>query len=486
MPSQSTEFPIWRIIYTDLVVVLATTLGVQFFWRASGTTVLGALHLPGKLLPTYTLISLLIVALWMLALWLSGSWKQSNLGSGTIEYSLVARASVLTFVVIALTSYLLKAQLARGYVLLAMPIGLTLLLLSRWAWRKYLIRNRQNGNYCKAAVVVGTARSVSQVCERLEADAASGLSVVGAFLSRHTIPLSESQQLVMPGNSVPILGGVNDLIPVIRSRHIDSVIIANTDDLSPSDVRKLGWQLLPSNENLYLAANVVDIAGPRLAIRPVAGIPLIEVQQPQLNAINLLMKRLIDIVISIFAIVVCLPLFVVAAIQIRSFDRQAIFFVQERVGLKGTIFKMIKFRTMTVGAEKELNSLDTTDHDSAGNTILFKLRDDPRVTKPGRWMRRYSVDELPQLFNVLLGHMSMVGPRPPLAREVDSYDEYVTARFIVKPGITGLWQISGRSDLSWEESVRADLSYVQNWSIMADFTIMWRTIKAVFVGKGAY
>lgn len=486
MKKTRTNFPVWRIALTDLVVALVTTFGVQLTWPTDPFIVLNTLHLPIPVAANYTLISLVIVAIWVFMLWQTGSWSQSILGAGPAEYQKVTRATLITFLSIALISYLTKAEIARGYLLLTLPIGIVLLLIARRFWRGVLIRRRARGRYCKKAVVVGSVKSSDELCAKLALHPEAGLTVVGAFLSQHSIPMTESQQLTLTESGVPIWGGIDDLLPVIRGQHIDSVIVGSADELSPMDVRKLGWELMPRRENLYLAANIFDIAGPRLSLKPVSGLSLIEVDEPQLTGLNRFLKRAIDIVLSLVALILAIPLFIGVAIAIKRFDGKSVFFVQERIGRHGRPFKMVKFRTMRVSAEREVPELLDADHDIAGNTVLFKLKDDPRVTKPGVWLRRYSIDELPQLLNVLVGQMSLVGPRPPLKSEVAQYDTHVKSRFLVKPGITGLWQISGRSDLSWEESVRADLSYVQNWSIASDLLILLRTIRVVVSGRGAY
>lgn len=486
MRSKTSRFPAWRLAITDLLITLGVTLSVQALWPVSGALVLSQFGLIGRVLPTYTVVSLVIVLLWMLALWQTGSWRQSQLGTGTTEYNSVALATVFTFVAIALFSYLTKAEIARGYLLLAMPIGLITLLVGRWLWRQVLVRQRAAGRYSESAVIVGSVKSANELATKLVAHNELGLRVVGAFLSQHTVPLSASQQLTLTTGGIPIWGGIDDLIPTIRERRIDGVIICSADELSPSDVRRLGWELLPSQEKLYLAANIVDVAGPRLALKPVAGVPLIEVEQPKLEGFSRFAKRWFDIFGVIVALILAAPIMLICAIAVKLTDRGPVFFTQNRIGYAGAQFRMVKFRTMREGAESLVDHLNEVEHDAAGNTVLFKLKDDPRVTPAGRWMRRFSLDELPQLFNVLAGTMSLVGPRPPLASEVEQYERVVLNRFIVKPGITGLWQVSGRSDLSWEDSVKADLGYVQNWSIMLDIIILWRTVKAVITGKGAY
>jgi len=173
------------------------------------------------------------------------------------------------------------------------------------------------------------------------------------------------------------------------------------------------------------------------------------------------------------------------AVAVKLTSKGPVFFRQERVGINGEMFRMIKFRSMVVDAEARLASLREEQHD-AGNQVLFKIKNDPRITKVGKFIRRFSIDELPQLFNVVIGDMSLVGPRPPLMAEVELYGDEARRRLLVKPGMTGLWQVSGRSDLTWDDTVRLDVYYVENWSITGDLVILWKTAKAVVSSSGAY
>ena len=235
--------------------------------------------------------------------------------------------------------------------------------------------------------------------------------------------------------------------------------------------------------DLVVSPGMVDVAGPRLTLRPTGGLPLIFVDKPQYEGAKRFQKRAFDVCFSLALLLCAAPLMVAAAVRIKAYDGGPVFYLSERIGLDGVPFQMIKFRTMVVGADRQLASLA---HLSDSDGALFKMRQDPRITPVGRLLRRYSIDELPQFINVLRGEMSVVGPRPPLACEVDAYDARVRRRLLVRPGITGLWQISGRSDLSWEDSVRLDLSYVENWSMLADFAIAAGTLGAVVRARGAY
>jgi exopolysaccharide biosynthesis polyprenyl glycosylphosphotransferase len=196
-------------------------------------------------------------------------------------------------------------------------------------------------------------------------------------------------------------------------------------------------------------------------------------------------KRAFDLAAALILIILFSPLLAAAAVAVRLSTPGPVLFRQERVGLNGEHFFMLKFRSMVVDAEQRLTDLRDVDR-AVGNSVMFKMKNDPRITPIGSFLRRFSLDELPQLFNVLGGSMSLVGPRPPLEREVAVYEHHVHRRFLVKPGITGLWQVSGRSNLSWEDTVRLDLYYVENWSITGDLLILWRTSRAVLARDGAY
>ncbi|MET4003012.1 exopolysaccharide biosynthesis polyprenyl glycosylphosphotransferase [Arthrobacter sp. UYCu511] len=248
-------------------------------------------------------------------------------------------------------------------------------------------------------------------------------------------------------------------------------------------MRQLGWALSTSGTDLILAPALTDIAGPRIHTRPVAGLPLIHVTTPRLEGGKRVAKRLFDMSLSGILLLFFAPLMALVAVFIKGDSRGPVFFKQDRVGVLGEPFRMYKFRSMGVDAEARLPELQT---DNDGSGLLFKLKSDPRVTRVGAILRRFSIDELPQLINVLNGEMSLVGPRPPLPAEVADYEDHVRRRLLVKPGLTGLWQVSGRSNLSWQDSVRLDLYYVENWSMTGDMVILIRTIRAVLQRDGAY
>ena len=235
--------------------------------------------------------------------------------------------------------------------------------------------------------------------------------------------------------------------------------------------------------DLVVAPGMVDVAAPRMSVWLVGGQSLIHVEKPQYSGAKRFDKRAFDVVFSLMVLLAAAPVLLAAALAIKLTSPGPVFYLSQRVGLDGVPFRMVKFRSMVVDADKKLADIA---HLNESDGVLFKIRQDPRVTSVGRFLRRYSIDELPQFFNVLRGEMSVVGPRPPLPKEAEAYDLTTRRRLLVRPGITGLWQVSGRSDLSWADSVRLDLSYVENWSMAGDLGIAASTLKAVVASSGAY
>jgi exopolysaccharide biosynthesis polyprenyl glycosylphosphotransferase len=282
---------------------------------------------------------------------------------------------------------------------------------------------------------------------------------------------------------VPVLGRPADVLTVLQVARADAVVLTAWSDVGQEELRRLSWDLEGTGVQLLVAPRLTEVATPRLHIRTVGGMPLLDVQEPEFTGVRRAVKTALDYGLATFALIVLAPVLAAAAVAVKVTSPGPVLFRQERVGRHGKHFVMHKFRSMYVDAEQRLAQLE---HLNEGGGPLFKLRDDPRVTPVGRFIRRYSLDELPQLFDVLLGRMSMVGPRPPLPSEVAQYEDDVRRRLLVKPGLTGLWQVSGRSDLSWEESVRLDLSYVENWFLGLDLSIIARTVSAVLARHGAY
>ncbi|HET8778617.1 MAG TPA: sugar transferase [Agromyces sp.] len=466
-----------RLLVTDLIVIVFAVYVSQFIrFGTSGEM----LRIPGEqggvFELNYTLVSAILAGAWLLALALFATRDRNIVGAGTSEYRRITDATIRVFAVLAIIAFLLQSEVGRGYLLVALPLGLALLLVSRWGWRKWLIHRRAEGAFSHRVILMGERQKSVHVAQQIARDGTSGFKIVGAITERGTV----DREL---GPEIPVLGDYDSLTRVLDEARADTVIFTGADTIDPRGMREIGWQLEAKSTNLIVAPALTDVAGPRIHARPVAGLPLIQVDYPEFEGRKYAAKRAFDLVVSFLALVVLSPVFLVIAILVRSDSPGPAFYLQERVGLNGKRFRMLKFRSMVVDAESQLPSLlDRTD----GNGVLFKLRDDPRVTKVGAVLRRHSLDELPQLVNVLLGDMSLVGPRPPLASEVERYDMWARRRLLVRPGITGLWQTQGRSDLSWEDSVRLDLYYVENWSLTGDVIILYRTVRSVARSEGAY
>lgn len=263
-----------------------------------------------------------------------------------------------------------------------------------------------------------------------------------------------------------------------------AVLITDTEHLGHESLRDLTWQLEGSGIDVLLSPNVLDVSSGRLTLDDVSGMPLLHLSEPQYAGAGRFGKTLFDCVGSALIIAACSPLLMAAALAVKLTSAGPVFYRQERVGKDGRTFAMIKFRSMRLGADAELANLLAAEGKSLAE--LPKLSQDPRLTQVGAFLRRYSIDELPQLFNVVKGDMSLVGPRPQRDFEVANYDHVATRRLTVRPGMTGLWQVSGRSNLSYEEAIRLDVHYVENWSITSDLMILWRTVRAVAASDGAY
>lgn len=468
-----------RLVVTDALVLAWVVFGVQIAWfgfTSADVAFRGSLDV---LAVNYTAISVILTVSWMFMLGIFGSRSYRVLGTGTQEYRLIVDASVRLFGLLAIVAYLFQIDLARGYILIALPLGVVVLIFSRWMWRQWLGVQRSRGTYSSRVLLVGSRASVLHIAKELSRQPEAGYLVVGAC-----VPGGGSTDR-LPDEKVPVFVTIDRLAEAMQTTGADTVVITSSEELSAEKIREISWSLEPGRQHLVVAPSLTDIGGPRIHTRPVAGLPLIHVETPRYSGAKQFTKRAFDLVASSVLIVLLSPVLALIAVTVRLTSSGPVFFRQERVGINGSRFNMLKFRSMVTNAEDLLEQLRVKQRDK-GNAVLFKMEDDPRVTAAGRILRRYSLDELPQLFNVFGGSMSLVGPRPPLQREVNQYDRHVHRRFLVKPGITGLWQVSGRSNLSWEDTVRLDLFYVENWSITGDIAILWRTGKAVVARDGAY
>ncbi|WP_232521045.1 sugar transferase [Micromonospora phaseoli] len=419
---------------------------------------------------------------WLAALTLNRAYETRYLFVGNDEYARVVRSGLALLTTLAVVALAFDFRLARGYMIIAMPMMIVIGVGMRYLVRQRLHRSWACGDRLHRVILVGHAHAVGEMTRRLRRERYHGLGVVGACLpyqeaaagTWHTGP-------PLP----PVLGTFEDVATAVSHAGADTVVVLSCPEIAGATLRRLGWQLERDDVDLIVASTLVDVAGDRTTIRPVDGLPMLHVEHPRLKGGRRFVKAVFDRVSALLLLLLASPLMLVIALLVRLAPgaRGPVIFRQERVGRNGRLFVIYKFRTMYTDAEERLAQLlHRNEHDGE----LFKIRDDPRVTRFGHRLRRFSLDELPQLVNVVKGDMSLVGPRPPLAREVANYPPDMRRRLVVKPGLTGLWQVSGRSDLSWEESIRLDLSYVENWSLTMDLTILLRTVGAVVRSSGAY
>jgi exopolysaccharide biosynthesis polyprenyl glycosylphosphotransferase len=452
---------------------ITVSLGIAHLLRFGVSAAL----LPGPNVP-YVLVALVGVPLWLGVLALAGCYDRRILGTGSDEYRRVLNGGVHFLAVVALAHFLGRLVIARGYVGVLIPVALVLTLLARFGVRMWLHRQRRHGRYVHRLILVGTPRAVVEVGQHLVRSEWSGFLLVGMCVDMGP---EDVPSLTVGARSIPVVGTPSDLAAAIDLCRADAVAI--TTESKPGELRALAAELAGTDVDLLVAPAIADVAGPRTVVRDVAGLSLLHVEEPTFTGPQRIAKEAFDRAGAVAALLVLAPVFAVVALAVKLDSPGPVFYRQTRVGRDGRRFSMVKFRTMVVGADRLRAELE---HQNEADGLLFKLRTDPRVTRSGRILRRYSIDELPQILNVVRGDMSMVGPRPPLPAEVDLYERHVTRRLLVKPGITGLWQVSGRSDLPWDEAVRLDLYYVDHWSPTMDLAIIAKTFSAVIKGAGAY
>ena len=405
-------------------------------------------------------------------------WDQSVLGQGVEEYRRLGRALLTVTVAVALVGLAVGLPQVRWWVFLSLPLVAMAVFPLRYALRKVLHARRLSGRCLLPVIAAGSAESVMDLITRIRQEPHNGWQVRAAC-----IPAEARTNLGDEVNGVPVVGTTEDVAEIARSGHYRVVAITADEQWSSQRLQRLAWTLEGSPAELVVAPVLLEITGPRLHISPVFGFPLLRLSAPAFTGPRRVIKECTDRGLAALMAVVLAPLILTIAVLVRASGPGPVLYRQRRIGRGGGEFTMLKFRTMVPDADSRRRELSRR-NDAEGP--LFKLRRDPRVTRIGAVLRRYSLDELPQLFNILGGSMSLVGPRPPLQDEVRFFGPESMRRLLVKPGLTGMWQVSGRSDLSWDEAVRLDLRYVENWSLALDVVILWKTVRAVAGGKGAY
>ena len=451
-----------RLIISDAIVVSAV-LGIGLFISSRAST--------WAIDPTLAIYGTPIVIglIWLAFLAMRGSYDQRIVGLGTEEIRRVVSATLYTFAIVAGTSYLIRADISRSYAFVSLPLGLALITAMRFYWRGWLYRQRSMGRFTFRTVVVGDNRSRAELAQRLERDSFTGYLVVGEF-------------------GDPVQGGKSDnqwfdnLSRLLDQSQAAALALAPSSGISSETIRQITWLIESRGIELLAAPAIMDVAGPRLTVRPAAGLPLLHLDQARLSRPQRISKRTLDLVGSIALIALLSPLMLISALSVRLTSAGPVIYRQVRIGRGGREFTMFKFRTMKDGADAEREQLRAQHGKS---TPMFKLTKDPRVTKVGKFLRQWSLDELPQLFNVVGGSMSLVGPRPHPLDDVDRYEFIAYRRLALKPGITGLWQVEGRSELEWNEALQLDIYYVEMWSLAGDLVLLSRTVRAVLRRSGA-
>ncbi|MFT3874826.1 MAG: sugar transferase [Propioniciclava sp.] len=485
-PTGAPKSPRWQssytrwLVLTDLLVILASVYGAQFLrFGIIGSTENVGMDWRWDITLSYTGLSALLTVVWMMALQVADTRECRVIGAGFTEYKRVIDSTVWTFGVFAILDVMFKVSAARGYLFIAFPLGLALLLTSRFLWRKWMHAQRRLGRFQYRAIVVGDYAKSAHVGRQIVRQPNAEYRIVGAVTDPGPAEKSSLLGVVRPTRTYSI----STIMTLIDDVKADTLILTSSDTLEPASMRRLGWALEEQGVELVVAPALTDIAGPRIHTRPVAGLPLLHIEFPEFDGRKYWVKRAFDIVVSAALIVLLSPVLAAVALAVKLTSPGPLLFKHTRIGQNGQPFQMLKFRSMVVNADAQLKELLA--QQGTDGKPLFKVRNDPRITPVGKFIRKYSLDELPQLFNALLGTMSLVGPRPQVEGEVALYDNAAARRLLVKPGLTGLWQVSGRSNLAWEDALRLDLYYVENWSLSGDIVILFRTVKAVVTPDGA-
>ncbi|MGJ4844534.1 sugar transferase [Leifsonia sp. Le1] len=458
---------------TDTLIVAVAVHIAQLFRFTADASVLSV----GGVAFDYVAVSAVLVVVWSGSLVAFHSYDPRIMGVGEDEYRRVLVSSVSAFGGIAIVAFMLQIDIARGYLVIALPLGALALCANRRIWRGWLARRRRAGEYLARVLLVGSVDDVAFTAAALRSSPGAGFAV--AAVATDTSPAMSANGDELPARVSDIAGAAE----AAANLRVDAVVIAGELPGGRTALRSLGWDLERVGIELVVSSPLIGVDQLRVRHRPVGTLPLMHVELPEYFGTRRTIKRVFDAVAAGVGLVVLLPVFAVIASMIKAEDGGPVFFRQTRVGQNGARFSIVKFRTMDVRAEAMKAEL-AAQNEGAGP--LFKLRDDPRVTPVGRFLRRFSLDELPQLWNVLVGDMSLVGPRPALPDETSEYERHEDRRLLVRPGITGLWQVSGRSDLSWEQGVGLDLDYVENWTLLRDVVILVRTASAVIRPTGAY
>jgi len=475
------RFTVWTLQYLLVLAAVDAVIG------GIAAAVPASMSYTFSFYQAVPLICMIGLLSWPVAISLSRGYRRARIDVGSSEFRAVMLGGTVLVMAIALPAGFLALPnegLVPGSPLFALlkvtavgaPIAVFLSLTARLFARKFLHRLQKKGGNTRHVIVVGSSAAAQQLTDRIHREPHSGMKVIGYCLPSNELP----NGMV---NGIPVLGSLDQVADVVRTVGSDAVAVTSDDATRYNYLRQLAWSLEGAGVDLLVDPGLEEVAAPRLHIRPGAGLSLVEVDEPKFTGWQRLIKRVCEIALTSLGLIVVAPVMLGIAAAVKLQDRGPVIFRQARVGRGGELFTMLKFRSMVVDAEARKVDLLALNE---GHGALFKLGDDPRITRLGKFLRDFSLDELPQLFNVLRGSMSLVGPRPHLAHEVAQMPLEANRRSLVSPGLTGLWQVSGRSDLQENDAIRLDLRYVENWSLALDLQILWKTASAVLARRGAH
>ncbi|MET0694086.1 MAG: sugar transferase [Propionibacteriaceae bacterium] len=465
------QFLSWSRRYVRGLVALDVVVGIIAVYF--GSMLPRALTLDGA---AHALLVLAGGLAWPLGVSFARGYERSKIGVGGDEMRAPLRAAVFLIAAGSVASVMFDTHGLSALVVLGTPIAAFGSIGVRFSARKLLHRQQRQGRNVRKVIIVGSAYAAADLSTVLNREVHAGMQVLGVCVPRVDAIRAQEAGLV-------VLGDLDQVPELIRAHGADAVAVTGGEATRHNYLRELSWALEGAGVELLVHPGLIEVAGPRMHIRPYVGLPLLHVEQPHFTGWRRFIKRAADIVLTSVGLIVTSPVLLGIAAAVKLNDGGPVIFRQTRVGLDGSTFTMLKFRSMHTNAEARLAELRAQNPNIG---TMFKLADDPRITRVGRLLRKFSLDELPQLFNVLGGSMSLVGPRPPLQSEVDEYEDHARRRLLVTPGLTGLWQVSGRSLLSWEETVRLDLRYIENWTLTLDLLIIWKTFFAVLAKRGAF
>lgn len=482
--------PLWRYIYVaalvavDVLVMLLSLVICFAFNPGAYDTVTRAMPIWAFLL-AYCVIGLLCLAF-------AGAYHRHVMAEGYELYTKLINAAIFTIVLASCVAFMLNLQLPRTALIIAPLVGLVCELVARWMMRCLLHHHRRRGECKYTTVIVGSSEGINRTLRLMRRNSALGYMPV-AVCPIAPDPRMDDAYVVTNFVADPDIEGADKLrVLSFGSRFARTIERMGVQEVYIADVLSRDSKLLHAMSlaieslgiELAISVSLADVGGHRLHLRNSAEQQVLIASLPQYRTTTYVIKRIIDIVLSAVALVISSPIMLGVAIAIKLDDGGPVLFKQTRVGIHGKPFTMYKFRSMVTNAEEIKAKLAA----ESGQTdrFIFKLKDDPRITKVGKFIRKTSLDEFPQFFNVFKGDMSLVGPRPALPDEVARYGSLYSTRLLVKPGITGPWQVSGRSDLSQEQSEFLDVSYIENWSITGDLAILAKTVMVVFRGTGSY